>query len=149
MRQTMRPEPRRLVLTHYPFSIEIATRYGDLDSLGHINNVSFGRLFEEARVRFSLHIREKKTLDELHDQARLVLVSNNFSYLREAQYPAPVTIGVGVTRIGTTSYSVGCAMFQEGHCVATNDATLVHADRGTSFPLPAEICRILAENYVR
>jgi acyl-CoA thioester hydrolase len=145
----MTPDPRRLVPGNYPFSIEIATRFGDLDSYGHINNVSFNRLFEEARVRFSLHIREMRTLDELNDQARLVLVSSSFSYLREGQYPAPVTVHVGVISVGRTSYTVGAAMFQEGHCIATNDATLVHADAGISYPLPEELRRILQANVLR
>jgi acyl-CoA thioester hydrolase len=139
----MRPDPSRLKLANYPIAVEIATRYGDLDSLGHINNVSYARLFEEARMRFNLRARGLESSGEFRDEARFVLVANNFNYLSESHYPHPVTVGVGATRIGTTSYSLGSAMFQQGRCVAVNDATIVCADQGRSFPLPERTRRML------
>jgi acyl-CoA thioester hydrolase len=144
----MRPDPARLILGNYPINLEIATRYGDLDSLGHINNVSYARLFEEARMRFNLQARGLDEIVEFRDEARFVLVANNFSYLSESHYPHPVIVGVGATRIGTTSYALGCAMFQSGRCVAVNDATIVCADEGRSFPLPERTRQMLAKFMV-
>jgi acyl-CoA thioester hydrolase len=141
----MRPDPARLILANYPIVVDISTRYGDLDSLGHVNNVSFARLFEEARMRFNLEARGLDELEGLRDEARFVLVANSFNYLSETHYPHPVTVGVGSTRIGTSSYSLGCAMFQQDRCVAVNDATIVCADRGQSFPLPERTRRMLEQ----
>jgi len=144
----MRPEPHRLLLANYPFSIEIATRFGDLDSLGHINNVSFARLFEEARVRFNLRIREHTGVKQMHEQGRFVLVASDFAYLHEAHYPDPVTVGVGTLRIGKTSYALGCAMFQNGLCVAAHDATLVYSGEGASNPVPDPVRQRLETNLI-
>lgn len=142
----MRPAPSRLELANYPITVEIATRYGDLDSLGHINNVSYARLFEEARMRFNLRARGLEDIGEFRDEARFVLVANNFTYLSESHYPHPVNVGVGAIHIGTTSYSLGSAMFQQGRCVAVNDATIVCAEEGRSFPLP-ERTRLMLEKF--
>lgn len=144
----MKPDPYRLQLENYPFSIEIATRFGDLDSLGHINNVSFARLFEEARVRFNLRIREQAGVREMHQQGRFVLAANDFAYLHEAHYPDPVTIGVGVLRVGKTSYALGCAMFQKGVCVATNDSTIVCASDKSTYPVPEIVRARLEKNLI-
>lgn len=144
----MRPQAHRLLLGNYPFSIEIATRFGDLDSLGHVNNVSFARLFEEARVRFNLRIREHSGVKQMHEHGRFVLAASDFAYLHEAHYPDPVTVGVGTLRVGKTSYALGCAMFQNGICVATHDAILVYASAGSSNPVPGDVRERLEKNRI-
>jgi acyl-CoA thioester hydrolase len=142
----MKPDPYRLLSSAYPVTIEVATRYGDLDSLNHINNVSYAGLFEEARFRFNLFVRGHRTVEDFRDEGRFVLVASNLSFLKEAFYPESVSIGVGVTRLGRTSYSLGCGMFQAGICVAVNDTTVVHTGEQDPIPLP-EATRILLDGY--
>jgi len=38
----MRPSPDRLILARYPHRITVPVRFGDLDPLGHVNNVATG-----------------------------------------------------------------------------------------------------------
>lgn len=53
-----RPTKARFNIDNYPVTFDIPTRFGDLDMNGHVNNVAFGSLFEDARMRFNFHIRE-------------------------------------------------------------------------------------------
>ena len=119
-----KPEGWRLDPAAYPFSTDIATRWADLDLLGHINNVSMAGLFEEGRGKFN------RTLD-LHREnsgIRWLIAGVDLAYLAEAHHPAPVTMASGIGAIGTKSWSIFTAAFQDGKCVATCETTLVYTD---------------------
>ena len=138
----MKPDPARVELGNYPYSIEIPTRFGDVDIQMHINNVAIVQLFEESRVRFSLFFQEIR-FGDFRQAARIVVKDMRFSYLREVTYPEPVTVGVGVKHIGNTSYQIGCGMFQNGVCVALNDAVSVCSNGARAIPLPDAIGEVL------
>lgn len=144
----MKPDPHRLQLGNYPFSCEIQTRYGDLDPLSHINNVAIIGLFEESRVRFALFSRSS-SFTALKSQMRVVVRDLRFSFMREVFYPEPVTIGVGIKHIGNSSYQIGCAMFQEGGCVALSDAVLVSSDGKRSQPIPGFVREALSIHLIK
>jgi acyl-CoA thioester hydrolase len=144
----MKPDPQRLEQSTYPFAIELQTRFGDLDVLGHLNNAAIARLYEEARSRFGMaklsDIRQPLT----GQREWWALVANvNISYLGEAHYPAPVTITSGIGRIGTTSYVVAHGLFQEGRCLGVCDCTLVIVSKETrkAIPLPEILRERLAQ----
>lgn len=42
-------DPQRLLLDNYSFQITIPTRFADLDTLRHVNNVAIASLYEESR----------------------------------------------------------------------------------------------------
>ncbi len=67
---------------------------------------------------------------------RLLLARQSIDYIREASYPGNLTVGVGVLRIGNSSYTLGMAMFQDGGCVSVSDAVLVVADARGPISLP-------------
>lgn len=128
----VRPDPARAERHRYPLWQEFTTRFGDLDPLGHVNNVAIAQLYEESRVWFGRMVMERAGAG-LH---RLVLAAVSVHYLAETQYPEPVDIGIGVTRIGSSSYSLAQALYQRGRCVGLADATLVHAQPTGVQPLP-------------
>ncbi len=144
----MRPDKSALDVANYPFTIEIPTRFGDMDLLNHVNNVAIAGLFEESRIRFGFFSRGK-TLDELRAQARLVIVATTINYLSEVLYPEPVTLAVGIKHIGRTSYTVACLMLQYGKPVAYSVTTLVSSENGKSTPLPDLVSDILAKFVVK
>jgi acyl-CoA thioester hydrolase len=148
----MKPHPYRLELAAYPFSIELQTRFGDLDVLGHLNNSALARLYEEARSRFGMaHLRDiRQPASGPRDWWSLV-ANLNISYLGEARYPAPVTMANGVGRVGNTSYVIEQALFQEGRCLGICDCTLVIVSKQTrkSTPLPDILRERLEQLAVR
>ena len=127
-----KPAPARLQIAAYPFQAAIPTRWADLDLLGHINNVSMAGLFEEGRGRFNRSL-------ELHRAGsgiRWLIAAVSINYLAEAHHPHDVIIASGIGHVGTRSWTIESAAFQNGQCVATCDTTLVYtnADGPTAFP---------------
>jgi acyl-CoA thioester hydrolase len=129
---SVRPDEARRQRHHYPLWHEIPTRFGDLDPLGHVNNVAIAQLYEESRVWFA------RTLGLRADLHRVVLVAMTLHYVAETRYPEPVKVGIGVAGIGRTSYTLAHALYQGGQCVGLADSTLVHAPAAGASPLPAE-----------
>jgi len=144
----MRPEAYELDPSNYPFTLDIATRYSDMDAHQHVNNVAIARLFEESRLRFALFSRAKP-VHELREQARVVAVSLLINYLGEVSYPEPVTVAVGVNRIGTSSFTLSCLMLQLGKPVAHSRATLVRSEGSGGLPLPMEMVEALTRCLIR
>jgi acyl-CoA thioester hydrolase len=116
-----RPEGWRLERAAYPFGCTVPTRFQDMDPLGHINNVAMAAMFETGRVLFN------QALDafEHRDGARWLVAAVSISYLAEAHFPQDVEVRSGIGTIGTRSWRIDSAAFQQGVCVATCDTTLV------------------------
>jgi len=71
--------------------------------------------------------------------------------LREMHWPGTVEIGTGTTQIGRSSYSFLQAIFHEGECAATANATMVMIDRATrkAHPLPDDVVARLEKLRIR
>jgi acyl-CoA thioester hydrolase len=128
-----RPEPWRLDVSAYPFTVAIPTRWADLDLLGHINNVSMAGLFEEGRGRFN----QSLALDRPSRDIRWLVAAVSLNYLAEAHHPGDVTIASGIGHIGSRSWTIVSGAFQNGVCVATCDTTLVYTDKTGPQTFPA------------
>ncbi len=139
----------RRVLENYSFRIEIPTRFQDLDTLKHINNVAIAGLYEESRLQFHREkFRELRKTLKNKEQYRTVLADVHINYLREAHYPYPITVGVGVGHVGNTSYSLHACMFQKDECIGLSEAVIVFAQPGKTMPIPNSIRSVLEENFV-
>lgn len=127
----------------YAFWLDERTRYADIDSLGHVNNVAYAVYFEGARVEF---IRQHGlwSVEATHS---MVAARVEIDYLREVHYPSAVRVGVRCTRVGTSSFVLDCAAFVNGECVATCRSVQVRFDprerRASALPA-ADRERLLA-----
>jgi acyl-CoA thioester hydrolase len=122
-------------------------RFGDLDPQGHVNNTVFATFFETGRVML---LREPG--NELGAPgATTVLAQLDIAFLKEMHWPGTVTIGTGTTRIGRSSYTFLQAIFHEGECAATADATMVMIDAQTrrARPLPENVVARLEKLRMR
>ena len=137
-----KPEGWRLNLAAYPIILESDTRFQDMDINGHLNNVAFASLFENARVQ--LHRKARPWADRPKNE-RTMVASVEINYLREGNFPAPVTIGSGIGRIGNSSWVVVQAMFQKGQCIGTCDSVIVCRTDNEAKPLRAEVVAELEE----
>ncbi|MEO9131796.1 MAG: acyl-CoA thioesterase [Sphingomonas sp.] len=115
-----RPDPYRLEPSAYPFSIAIQTRFQDLDTLGHINNVAMAALFESGRVRFN----QSMGLAEWRDH-RWLIAQVEINYIAEGKFPADVEIASRIGKIGTRSWQILSAAFQDGAVIASCDTVVV------------------------
>ena len=129
----MKPDAHRLALPSYAYGTLIEPRFGDMDALRHLNNVALAGIYEEARLRFTSGFSHGPIGDE---SARPVLAEVRIRYLAEGRYPGALTVGVGVVRLGTSSYVIGQALFQDGACIGTADVVVVWTEHGRPAPIP-------------
>jgi len=129
----LKPSPLRLDLAAYPYLTEIEPRFGDMDPLRHLNNVALAGIYEEGRVRFGLSVNDSYIH---HKGQRLVIAEVNIRYLAEGHYPGALTVAAGVIRVGNSSYVLGQALFQAGHCIGVCDTVLVYTADHRPHPLP-------------
>ncbi len=131
----MRDDARRRLPDTYPASQTLETRFGDMDVNGHLNNVAFARLFEETRVRFNRAGPAAPAVGE--KRSSFVVAHVAIDYLAEGNYPATVVVGYAINRLGSSSFTVAMAAFQDGVCIALCDSVLVHRDPETGpSPIP-------------
>jgi acyl-CoA thioester hydrolase len=118
-------------LSAYPHSETVQTRFQDMDLLGHINNVAMAALFETGRVRFNQAIGLAGWKGHRWLVGRIEII-----YLAEGHFPDDVAIASGVGEIGTRSWQILSAAFQQGVAIATCDAAIVMsgADGATRLP---------------
>ncbi len=80
------------------FRCVIPVRWGDLDAQNHVNNTLYFRFLEEARVQLfnaaGLPIPTKKVV---------LLVHETCDFIKPIEYPATVSVILGVKKIGTSS----------------------------------------------
>lgn len=84
------------------FETRMALRWADQDALGHVNNVTYFRYFEEARVRLLARLRASSA----HERYWLVAHAS-CDFLRPLQYPGELIVGLSLSRIGRTSLTLG------------------------------------------
>ena len=129
----MKPEPHRLALASYHYKTIIEPRFGDMDALRHLNNVALAGIYEEGRLRFTSGFNHGPIGDA---RARPVLAEARIRYLAEGRYPGPLTVGVGVIRLGSSSYVIGQALFQDDACIGLADVVVVWTEHGRPAPIP-------------
>jgi acyl-CoA thioester hydrolase len=125
----------------YKFWTSVTLRYGDTDSLGHINNVVFATLLEAGRAAmlFDRHgaiAGPGKTF---------VIVHLAIDFRAEMHYPGTAEVGTSLVSFGKSSLRLHQAVFKEDVCVAVADSTIVLIDEETrsATPIPEEIKAII------
>jgi acyl-CoA thioester hydrolase len=132
------PEPHLLRPESYPFRLPIETQFSDMDLYGHVNNLAVGRFYESARARFQMQVFDHRNFFTRDATYSMMLVEVTMRYLAECNFPDPVEVGVGVSRIGNSSYVMQQALFQKGACVGLCEAVMVLTTRGKPTHIPAD-----------
>lgn len=141
-----KPESWRLDAASYPVCIDFQTRFQDMDINGHLNNVAFAVLFESGRVLLN---REIRPWTERPANERTMVAAVEINYLAEGNFPDPVQIATGIGRLGTSSWTIVQAMFQNGRCIATCDTVVVCRTDGEAKPLRAAMVAELKQKLAK
>jgi acyl-CoA thioester hydrolase len=107
-----------------PHTIPVHLRWGDEDTYGHVNNVVFFRLLEEARARW---ITQANDEDDLLSQG-LVVHQAALTYHHPLHYrPEPVWVELLVTQLGGASIDLECRVLEDSDPTSTcyADGTIV------------------------
>jgi acyl-CoA thioester hydrolase len=119
----------------FPVLIEHAARYSDLDPSRRIGRDALVRWFEDARVAVELDAFGADLTSRTRSQVRLLLASVRVDVLAPLRVAGHYRIGLGVTRIGTSSFTYTYAVFAGDACVATGQSVSVHVADDNPTPL--------------
>jgi len=132
-------EQRKLLWTE-----ELPVRWGDMDSLGHVNNTEYFRYMEQARVSwFSAH-----RIPMLENGCGPVMVRGTCNFLKPITYPATIAVSIYLGRLGNKSVTVEHELYHAGDPAvkyADGEVVVVWIDhaRGAALPLPDIIRRLV------
>ena len=128
-----KPDPALLESARYRFSHTITTRFSDMDSNRHINNVAIATMLEDARVRFGqvagLH-------DVMEGGLRPMVASVGIEYLAQGHFPHPVEAFVATEDMGRSSWRVVQFLAQNGQPIAFARSVIVCTDGLRPAPMP-------------
>lgn len=109
----------------FSFFTTESLRVADLDTNGHVNNVSFLELFENVRNRF---IRERTPL--VRDETRTyMLVHLDIDFISELHWPGDADAACRIVELRRSSLVFGQAIFVGDRVAATGHAAVVNIDR--------------------
>ncbi|HTX28719.1 MAG TPA: acyl-CoA thioesterase [Streptosporangiaceae bacterium] len=121
----------RLDVGSYPVRFTYRTLFSDMDTNRHLNNVAFGRLFEEGRAEIVRRVFGLPTVPEL----TMMLATITIEFIAQARYPGSVEVASAVARVGGSSFALDEAAYQDGVCVALAACVMVKAVAGQTVPL--------------
>lgn len=126
----------------YLHQVDFPVRWGDMDALGHVNNIVYFQYFEITRLSWfeALGFPPLATTEQ-----GMVIVDNYAQYLKPVVYPKHVTIRMGGHSPGKSSFISTYVLIADNELYTTGTAKVVWVDTtaGKSIPLPDSIRSLL------
>jgi acyl-CoA thioester hydrolase len=126
----------------------VTPRFGDIDGLGHVNNIVPGEWFEMARTPvmrfFDPDLELKKTTFPL------IMAHTDYDFKDQIFIRSDVEIKTWVSKIGTKSFTIFQQAWQEGRLCVEGNAVIVHYDFNIeqSTPIPDHLRKKLEEHLI-
>jgi acyl-CoA thioester hydrolase len=117
----------------YPHFIVVPTRWMDNDVYGHVNNVVYYSYFDTVINRYLI---AEGGLDIANGAVIGVAAESHCRYHRAVAFPADLTAGLRVGKLGRSSVRYEIGIFVPGEDEAAADGWFVHVfvDRATRRP---------------
>jgi acyl-CoA thioester hydrolase len=132
-----RPHPDRLRPTLYPVRSTVEARFGDMDANRHLNNLALEAMHENARATLNTQVFPG-VYTAADRRYRIVAANSVVHFLRESHWPATIHTGIGIGRIGQTSYVASTGLFVADACISLCDTVLVLLDDDGPAPIPED-----------
>lgn len=136
----MTSSERSLTSSDFPVHWPVLTRWTDNDMFGHLNNAVYYELFDTA---INGWLGAGAGIDPLTAPWLGVVAESGCRFFSELKFPDPLVVGLGVTRLGSSSvtYRVGVFAPPEAADTAKTVAAVghwvhVYVDRITRRPVP-------------
>ena len=119
----------KCMLEDYPVVTEVIVRWGDMDSLGHVNHLLYLRYFEIARIEYLLRLGLPSP-GPAWREAGMILKSVNCRYKAAVTFPDTLSVGARMVDLGDDHATMQhVAVSQKlGTVAAVGDAALVAYD---------------------
>ncbi|MCX7328545.1 MAG: thioesterase family protein [Hyphomicrobiales bacterium] len=142
-------KPVRLTRADLRHFTTIQTRWQDNDVFGHVNNVVYYAWFDTAVNGWLI---DRGLLDPAASSIIGLVVETGCSYAESIAFPEPVSIGIAIDRLGSSSVRYRIGVFREHGdlAIAQGHFTHVYVDRASQRPVPipdairAAMARLLA-----
>ena len=130
------PKPTPNVLTSYPHTLSIPTRWADNDVYGHINNSVYYFYFDTVVNRWLI---DEGLLEVGKSEIIGLVVETSCNYFSPISFPDNVTAGLRVAKIGTSSARYEIGLFRNDETTASAQGHFVHVYVGEASRRPAPL----------
>ncbi|MEO7070643.1 MAG: thioesterase family protein [Nostocoides sp.] len=134
------PSGRDLVPTvaDFPVTWPMQTRWLDNDMFGHLNNTVYYAFFDTA---INAWLARDASALPMTDAAFAVIAESSCRFVSELSYPQDLVVGLRVDRLGSSSVTLGTALYAAGSArtdpvAAAGHWVHVYIDRETRRPVP-------------
>ena len=128
-------KPKDIQKSDFKFFINLETRWGDMDCIGHVNNATFLTYVETARIK----LIEKLGFTDVP----IIMASIKIDYMNQLKYPSTMEIGQKISRLGNSSFDIITGIYnkESGELITVSTTTLVCFDYKTqnTIKIPQEI----------
>lgn len=116
----------------------VTVRWGDMDSMGHVNNAKYFTYCESARMSYFAAVRMSEYRQGgVHGPA---LAAAHLNFRAQVRYPSELEVETRVSEVGRSSFRMEYEIFYKGtdERVADGHGVIVWVDysAGRSIPLP-------------
>lgn len=105
-------EYKNLIRSDFDHSLPIQTRWGDMDSIGHLNHAVYLTYMESARTDFYISMGFSDV--SRHHEESIILGGMDIVYLDQCTHPANLEICHRLNRVGKKSFDLLGAVFVKG-----------------------------------
>ena len=132
----------------WPVQVEMPVQWGEMDSLGHVNNSRYFTWFETARIALFEEIGLTNRGTNLTRGPILAHIECTFR--QSVHFPSVVTCASGVRSIGNTSFVLGHAVLLGDKVMAEGDGVIVLVDytTGAKVPVSGEMRALLEARMI-
>ena len=115
----------------FPFSCPIEVRYSDVDAMNHVNNAVYVTYLEHARLRLW---RERFGFTGGATEIPFIIARVVVDYRSPIALADEVEVGIGVSRVGRTSFTFAYRIEASGRLAAEAETVQVHFDYAAGEP---------------
>jgi acyl-CoA thioester hydrolase len=124
---------RTMALADYPFTCPIEVRFLDVDAMNHVNNAVNVTYLEIARTRL---LRERLGFAGSARDFPFIVARVAVDYRSPVALEDAVTVGVAVTAVGRSSFTLAYRVEASGRLAAEGETVQVAYDYATGRPTP-------------
>lgn len=127
--------------TDFVHFYELPVRWGDLDALGHVNNVQLISYLECGRVAYCDKVLGLQFTPAL--KQGWILADIQCTFHQQLQFPCSIEVATRISRLGTSSAELVAAIFKRGSdgLILSSHAVTVWFDyeKQAGTPIPATV----------
>ncbi|WP_414715156.1 acyl-CoA thioesterase [Stackebrandtia sp.] len=113
------------------FTYRCPVRWSDLDAFGHLNNVRYLTLYEEARVALFFNVAKESGMAF---EEGVVVARHEIDYKRTVDYTESVRVEMWIGEISNSSFTIEYEMFDDDILVSAAKTVAVMYDLESKRP---------------